>query len=345
MKVKAWAQMFRWQTAPATILLLEVPYLASDKATLLGGLLVGIFGWLVHGFSFGQNSLFDSCVIHERGKPPPDLIDPSKAHHPLITGEINLTTAHKVIHWGLAFLVTAGCVGSLLGENPALSAVSLVIWVSYGYAYNQGLSKVTVWAWVPICMCFCGLGGWAWFLSHSELGILGALYLAYVFLCLLFQISFSGNLKEMGMAERSNILAKMGAKLVREWTIPASTATETEIPIRFVPGWARWYGIAVKLANLCVGWMMLCVNYTYFAHVATIFLSLTALWYLHLLTAPRVYNRERELFSMSIEEVVSIYIPLFTLLPWPWAVGLGLVGVLYFFGMNRLLWKKSHPAV
>lgn len=329
MRTRSWLQLFRAQTAPATILLLLVPYISGENSNLIGAIILAIFGLFVHCWSFGQNSLCDACTIHENGKLPPDMVDPSKYHHPLILGEISLRDAHNVIHFGLAILVTIAGVISFFGINPSISIFGLVIWIAYGWAYNMGLSKTTMWGFISICICFTGLSTWSWFLSHSELGQLGVLYLLFVFFTILFQISYSGHLKEIKQRERSNILIKMGAHVKEDFFYPAK---------------ARLYGIIVKVINLALAWIVLYVNFSVFALIMTFTLTVLAIVYLFRLTRPREYHRDKELRNMGMEEIATIYIPLPILLGWASLI-LMVVGAAYYFGMNKLLWREVYPKV
>jgi len=63
------------------------------------------------------------------------------------------------------------------------------------------------------------------------------------------------------------------------------------------------------------------------------------------LIAARVYDRSQELLNMSLEEVVSIYLIVPVMLPWSTAVPLMLLGVVYFFGINMVLWGTPYPRV
>ena len=90
-------------------------------------------------------------------------------------------------------------------------------------------------------MSFTALGAWAWFLSHGTLTNLGQLLLVFVFLTNLFQIGWSGHLKEMGVAERSNLLIKLGAAI-----------HGTEGNRWFEPGRSLVWGWGIKLSNVIV---------------------------------------------------------------------------------------------
>ena len=49
--------------------------------------------------------------------------------------------------------------------------------------------------------------------------------------------------------------------------------------------------------------------------------------------------------EFSIMEILSIYAPIPLLMPWLYAVPLMVLGVAYFYSMNRLLWRTSYPKV
>jgi len=331
MNLKAWLQVGRAQTIPATSLLLLVPYLTGGHASLIGALLMTVFGILVHLFSFGQNSLLDTTVIHYRGRQPPDLGDPAKAHHPLVSGVIELSKAHSVINWGLALLATGAGIWSLFGSNPALSMFSLIVWFIWGWGYNAGLSKVSVIAFLPISICFTGLTGWAWFLTHETIGWTGAFYFAYVFLTILFQISVEGNLKEMAQAERSNLLIKLGASLRDGW---------------FHPGWsATSWGVGIKILSVIILALLAGAGFTIFEGMWYVLCAGGIAVLSGKLCLPHFYDRLRELKIMSLMEIVSIYSPIPFMVGWRIAVILMIAGVIWFVGVNKLLWGTSHPRV
>jgi 4-hydroxybenzoate polyprenyltransferase len=256
-----------------------------------------------------------------------DLKDPSKAHHPLVTGRVSLTAAHNVIHWGLCGLsVLAIVISTTLSPSPLYAVICIFLWFVFGYAYNSGLSKESLFGFLSITICYVAMGAWAWFLSHSDLTSLGSLYLAYIFTIILFQTSWSGHLKEMGVAERSNLLIKMGARLNSS---------------RFEPSYALCYGVTVKLFACWLLYRMTRLSQIvwYVLLVAGI-LAMTIL-----LCMPRRYDRDKELKKMSLMEILSIYAPIPLLIDWAPAAVLMICGVLYFYLANRLLWGVSYPRV
>jgi len=176
------------------------------------------------------------------------------------------------------------------------------------------------------------MGAWGWFLSHSALDKLGWLFLAYIFMTILFQISWSGHLKELELKERSNILIKMGARVLEVW---------------FQPGHALIYGLVIKILNVPIlGTLILLeqldISRAIWLGVMVILVSVN----LVKLIIPRRYVRSKELRNMSVMEILTIYTPIPLVLPWLEAIILMLFGIIYFVLMNRWLWGTvSHPRV
>lgn len=320
--IKAWLQLFRAQTAPATVFLLLMPYLVGASFFEAKTLVLAFLLLLIHYFSFGHNSLMDASMMY-------DQRDLSKQHHPLVSGVIKLHTAHNVIHWGLALLtVFAAAVTVFWAVNVAAAMVCLMAWVSFGHAYNDGLSKESLFGFLSIGLCFTAMGGWGWFLSHRDLNPGGIIYLAYGFLTILYQTSWSGFIKEMQLRERSNVLARMGARLDVTWKGEK----------KFLPGKSRFYAYLVKGSGLVLAGLLCWLNYSLVRLVVLVLLGAAVIWLLYQTTRSRVYDRPRELKLMSFMEICTIFLPIPLMLGLLEAVLLMVVGVVYFWVMNRWLW-------
>ncbi len=264
-----------------------------------------------------------------------DVLDKNKAHHPLVAGRISLHAAHNVIHWSLCGLAVAATVLSLtVSPNPVMALTSVFLWFVFGYAYNSGLSKECLLGFAPISVCFTAIAAWGWFLSHSSLNQVGWTYLAYTFFIILWQIAWSGHLKELEVKERSNILIKMGAEVT---TIKGEKY--------FSPGKAWVFAAIVKGFNLLFGYVLLWQNYNQVRLVITVIFSALIITSLHQLTKPRPYIRHKELMSMSSMEILTIYLVPWLLLDPLTVIILEVFGIVYFFGINKLLWATPYPAV
>jgi len=322
--IKNYLRLGRAQTYPADWLLVLVPFMAGTGVSMDAVVILSIFMFFVHIISFGENSLLDFTQGYDKA-------DPSKAHHPLSTGAITVPDAMSFIHWGKAFLMLGGCAMIYAwAPNPLMAMFCLFMWYAWGTAYNLGLSKVSLLGFLPICLCFSFMGGFGWYLSHEILTPTGWWYIAYTFTVILFQISWSGHLKEMGQAERSNLLIKMGASL-RDGV--------------FEPGWSFLYGFAVKGASLYILTRMMKPflsdpTVLWFCFIFVCVGSMTTL-----LCRPHPYDRATELKRMSLMEIIGIYAPIPLMVPWGQALILMATGVVYFYLMNRALWGVSYPKV
>jgi len=260
-----------------------------------------------------------------------DLRDPSKAHHPLVAGRVSLTAAHNVIHWGLCALsVLAVLISTKLSPNPLYAVICIFLWFVFGYAYNSGLSKESPLGFMSISVCYAMMAAWGWLLSHPELTPLGWIYVAYAFMTILWQISYEGHLKELEAGERSNILVLLGARVEGG---------------RFRGGWAGWLGGLLKVVHLGVGFLLLLMVFD-FGRLAWFIVTCGASLYLtYEMVRDRPWVRDRELMRMSLQEIAVIYLPVPLLLDPVTSALLMLAGVVYFFGVNRAIWGKPHPAV
>lgn len=329
MTLKNWFQLFRAQTAPATLLLLLTPFLNNFPLFSATTLLLAILFVLIHYMSFGQNSLMDYAMVY-------DQKDPNKQHHPLMTGAIKESAAHNVIHWSLGILTVAAA-GTTLLISPvaALAMFFPIAWVAFGHAYNDGLSKESLFGFLAISLCITSSGAWGWLLSHNGLSTLGLIYLGYVFFTILYQISWSGFVKEMKVREKSNVIAKMGAYL----DIDHRGAK------RFIPGKARFYAWFAKGVNIMFGALLLWLQFTLARLVTFSILLIPIVFYLYKTTKQRPYDRGKELMQMSVMEIFTIFLPIPLLLAPAEAAVLMLVGVAYFFAINKILWETPYPRV
>ena len=307
-----------------------VPYLTFNTLLDIRTLILILLTVGIHYMSFGANSLMDYAMVY-------DQKDPNKQHHPLMTGAIKENEAHNVIHWGLGILtVAAAGITLLLSPVSALAMFFLIVWVAFGHAYNDGLSKESLFGFLAISLCITSSSVWGWLLSHNGLSTLGLIYFGYVFFTILYQISWSGFVKEMKVREKSNIIAKMGAHL----------DVDHRGDKRFIPGRARFYALFVKGINVTFGAVLLWFQFTVVRLAIFSLIVLLMMWLLYKTTKPRKYMRETELGLMSAMEILTIFAPVTLLLPWFEASILMLCSIVYFFAMNKILWGTiTHPRV
>ncbi len=293
--------------------------------------LVAILTWFSHYIGFAHNSVMDATMVSAPGEMPYDFKDPSKKHHPTITGEINLMTAKRVVLWGYGGVVMLFAFTAIIfGANPLYAVTGLLVYYLFGSIYNQGLSKESTLGFISQNLCFTGMAVWAWFLSHTTVSPLGLLFFAYVFCIIAFQ-GFEGMLKEFNVKETSNLLVRFGATIKGGY-------------FRFHN--ARIIGVLIKAPALIFGIAMLAINFTIpLAIYATIFSALPV-YFAYQLLKDRPYDRTKDLKTMSLHEITAIFFPI------PFLVGLNLgtvlllgIAIASFFIANRYLWGVSHPAV
>jgi 4-hydroxybenzoate polyprenyltransferase len=314
----------RVQTYPASLLMVLACFLAPRCEYPLW-MLASLFPlvWLMHFVGFGLNSFLDTAMGYDKR-------DPSKAHHPLVSGRVSLRTGCLILNWSAIAVLGLALLVSLYGRNPTASLSFLVLYIVNGYAYNCGLSKESIFGFIPICFCFTSQAAWGYFLSHETIDLFGTLLLGYVFFTILFQIAWSGHLKEIGIKERGNLLIRLGAKLVGK---------------RFIPGNAFYFGWTIKTANVILGCILLILSKPgLFLLIWSSLVIVGIGFFLTNLISPRMYVRSRELFNMSMMEVLTIYFPL-PMIMGTWSIPLMIGGLAYFIGINLLLWGVPYPKV
>jgi len=323
--LRSYLQLFRAQTAPATVFSLVVPYLLAGGRDAFTFAALFALGHLLHFFSFGHNSLMD--YWH-------DLKDPSKRHHPLPSGAIRLEDAHALIHSGLA--ATLALLATLLwfkSVNPALSLAFALMYVVLGHAYNDGLDHYAKHSWIPISLCFTALVGAGWSTAgglREEVFML----LAWAFLTVLFQIAYEGNLKDLwNPAEKYNLL--------RRWAV----FNEKGEPLGLHPAVSDFF-TSVRLVANTFALAYLAVKLTagmeayniWAVLVLLLATSTVEMWAVlsMALKARKITNRQRLLNLMGIAEAFEF----FRLVSLLGVLGVPLIayGLAWFVSANRLLW-------
>lgn len=315
-------QVFRAQTAPATVYTLTIPYLLSGGSDLLVFLLLFAVGHILHFFSFGHNSIMD--YWH-------DLKDPSKQHHPLVSGKIKLETAHRVIHTGLALTaLILIIIVFIFSRNPVLPLLSLMLYLVFGHAYNDGLDHSIKHSWIPISLCFTFLSGVGW-LMVSEINTAFILLLLWAFFTVFYQIAFEGNLKDLwNQSEIHNPLRKYAEYIYNPPYPPYLSKIDTKISLFFFliryavnTSILILLSVELKVVSIVVGIMLA---------VFTV-IELDALTTLHF---KKHVSRDELLKNMGIAEAFEFFrlISLLGLI----AIPIIIYGLTWFILMNKLLW-------
>jgi len=180
--------LFRAQTGFATYYTIVIPYLLAGGNYVTSLLLIPP-ALILHYATFGHNSVMDYWY---------DVKDIHKQHHPLVSGVLRLSEAHKAIHSMLVVIFTVFVLVTLLTSPRAELALTFLLgYAVFGHAYNDGLDKNTAHSWIPISLCFTCLGIYGWFLASSNVTLPLLLLSVVMFTSIFYQIAFEGNLKDI----------------------------------------------------------------------------------------------------------------------------------------------------
>jgi 4-hydroxybenzoate polyprenyltransferase len=302
---KEWSMLFRSHTAPATIAVVMIGFiLGGGKLFSLYALLLIIFSIFLHYFTFGNNSLMHACIVPKIGELPYDAQDKMKKHHPLITEKIKLSTAHKVIYTGIFLISIAAIIISFYGSgNTSLSLAFFLIFGVTGFAYNCGLSKVTVWKFLPISTCFAALSAYAFFLMADTINDLFIMVFIFIFLAEVFQTAILSDQKDIETNFEINFLKYLGTKISND-----------KIYMSFSSKVVSWF---IKLLNLAIGLYIFISTEINIAILFFIILfMLIIVYYTYKIIHDTEWGRYKKIKYYSYEEISTIIFLLIILIPY-----------------------------
>ena len=306
---------FRWHTAALTIpgFLIGV-YAAGIQIFSLDTLYWIIAGWLFHATGFAHNNLTDYEF---------DIHDKSKAHHPLVSGYMRLSTAYGIVYI-MFFLSTAWIVWLI--HNSIISIVLLIISVLSGVGYNY-LCKKHLISPLLISICFGLLPGISFFsyISNATIGII--LIIMYAFFQILFQISVEGYIKDIEH-DPVNLYRRFGC-YVKNNKYVATLSSQI-------------YGYTIKLPMLLLG-LLIIMYYSapVWGIVSFLILFLLTMYSVHYLLKNKDWNRNRVVKMCAITEIITYFALIFAC-----AGVYGMVGVIFlvvfplswFMFWNKVFW-------
>jgi len=337
-KIVDYLRIFRAQTAPVEVCVFLSGYLCKPDIIQINPLLLIPLIIIEHCFAYGHNSLMDTAMGY-------DIQDPHKKHHPLVAGRVSMHEAHNVLNWGLLILSTVFALLSFMAANPTMALFCLFLAMAGGYAYNCGLSKESLLSFVPIALYNSMFAGWAWYMTHYQLGKLGLAFVAYIFTVITFQIGWEGFLKDIKTGERSNLLRVLGCRVIRVIDL-GDKKIKAVFEWLIIPPRAMTVALIMKLAQVVTSAYIVNVLRTASKLVwwAVVMLLSIILWWNMVMT--REYDHEKDLKLMSFHEVLMFFLPLPIMTTWGIAV-ITMMGCLsWFMLMNRVLWGTgTHPKV
>jgi len=320
MGVKDWLQVFRAQTAPATVLSILLPYLFSGGRDPIMVAIIVVLGALTHYASFGHNSLMDYFF---------DTHDPNKNHHPLESGRISLDQASILINGLMVILALLWIVVSIeLSPSPTMSLIFLILYIVFGQAYNDWTDKLDENSYIYIAGCFMSLTAFGWSLGSGKFNMLGYMIIFFSGLTIYYQIAWEGNLKDLWNPKERNLLSKLGFRIINGRVVGPRYVNRAFMFVRL-----GLNTVALSLMAVMIG-------------------SLTGLAFLAVMTAVESYavgrihleleqlNRSKLLELMGLAEAFEFF-RLAVLLPIVFWLPIVMVSILYFLVMNRVLWGSN----
>ena len=323
--LRDWLRIARSQTAAAVIMLCGMFYLIGGGSLFsVYGLLVVVFSILAHDFSFAHNSIVDALTGY-------DLKDKFKKHFPLCNGNVNPHLVLKATHLGM-FTVTVFAIAlAWISPGNKFYAMSCyAVFIVCGFWYNEWTSKIATWDFVPISICFTALSLYAYFLVSSAVSTVVVLAAAYIFFVEWYEISVSGEIKELEIEDEVSLLRNLGARC---------TVTHFNLGAK-----ACLYAWLVKLTGVVLlGIIAFVYNTSIISTMTFIVMAFAMVYFAWKLTRKQKRDRNKSIRYMAAEEIISIFalplilIPIIDTLQ---ALVLIFFSLFYFCFMNFLNWKS-----
>jgi len=323
-KIKPYLQLSRIHSSPLeTVPAYIGAALASNSVFSIDIFLWIIAGVLYHVIGYSMNS-------YEDWKAGYDQDDPHKQHHPLNTGVLSPDTAKRFTYtlFILGTLYTVYIIPNVEGYAVFILAVL------FGVLYNT-IGKKTSFKFILISIAHTAM----FVLPYVSLG--GDIVLAefifgviFMFLSVMFQISLSGNIKDIKIDEES-FLQFLGASTSNNHVSFGNTV--------------RIYSYTLKILTIILAILVTLMHQNITATGIIISLSIGVYFSTYRLVSDGYFNRGQRLTDMSLIEGLTVSILVFMyshVLGITIAVAIVLSSSMYVFVLNRYLWGTHlSPAV
>lgn len=314
--MRKYLQLTRAHTAPLEV----VP--AVIGASLASGSVLNpaVLGWAFYGLlyhlaGYGMNSYSD-------WKNGFDKEDEYKQHHPLNTGEMSEKTAYETVTFLLLITVVWG-VTMAYGSIPAL--LVLIGGAVAGYFYNE-YGKYFDHKWVLITIAHSTVFVAPYIAEGGKANTLTFIAgLAYMISWVGFQIAVSGEVKDIGQRDESNLLREMGAK-----KMPYGV---------YFPDEALAFATSLKVVGLvsALG-LLLSTGWDAILLAMVIILFLATMYYVSKLLETGFWDRRRRVGYMSIIELITLDMMLVSTLGKVWSVYILGVSIAWVVLFNKIQW-------
>jgi hypothetical protein len=317
--VKRYFQLTRAHTVPLEAVPAVVGAMLVTNGEITTGVIAwGIYGVLYHLAGYGQNSLED----YKKGY---DKEDESKQHHPLNDGRLDVETAEMVVGGLLIATIVVG-IGIPIYQGSMEALLIPIVGLVTGLMYNI-YGKTTQLKFVPITIAHTSV----FFLSYVSMG--GELNKSAFYFSMLvaswvmFQIAFSGEIKDLDIAPTSG-----EANL---WT------GEGEIKMMHAMD-GFWAGLFLRL--LIAAFAIFTVNEEgggILTVMVIIMTTLASIYYtLHaaLTITDRVEGLLEDIATLELLSMFTFLVAASTVIGWYTAMGIMLMAGVWVVSFNRYMW-------
>jgi len=274
-----------------------------------------LFGLLFHAWGFLQNNIFDYQY---------DKKDPSKAHHPLVKGEITLGRAlalDVILLLGMIFYMML-----ISGGNPFSHAL-LALAIMFGTLYNYYCKKTTV-SPLYITACFTTLVFIPYVAYTLTITPVMWLLAAFTSVLMLFQISVSGYIKEIAVGSEVNLLRRWGSRL---------DGDHLKLSLQ-----ADVYALVLTaLKGLLIAFIAVTAGTAAWAFIGALVATVGFFYFSGFLISEGPFYRPRRVRQMSLAEVLSYFALVFAVegvVGWLGVAALIVLPMAWFMGMNKVMW-------
>lgn len=338
--VKEYLRLTRAHTAPLeTVPAILGALLATGGQVSIPVVLWGVYGLLYHLAGYGMNSLVD----WEKGY---DKNDPHKQHHPLNRGTLSPREARLLVG---GLLLTGVVLGVGLAWSEPLALAFIALGAVTGVMYNV-VGKVTQYKFIFISIAhttvfivpYLAMGG-----NIFDIGF--RLAVLYVFLWVVFQISVSGEIKDILELDEENFLRdNLGVHIRKERFPPPGEPFDDTLTFSKSTYMYSWI---IKLTTLILGAYIFMVlsggPMTRFTPVSILWFTVWGVMMIATVTFTLfllddgLYKRTMRINMMARVELLTMFIFIAALYP---VIGLEAVvtliagSVLWVLEFNRIEW-------
>jgi 4-hydroxybenzoate polyprenyltransferase len=324
--IKEYLQTGRAQTASVEIGGFAIAGILSH-APLYLIIVYSIMGLFTHLGGFGGNSISDLKY---------DMLDPNKKSHPLVAGTISVVKA-------VQFIVTCQLIVILffimlaIYRSTYISFVPFILFILSGYVYNYYAKSHKVLGIIAISLSFAMI-----FLAFALLwnGIASSLIIAvtcFSFLYVMLQIAVLGEVKDIERNAEHNILRSMNLKIEylnnHEYYMPSMMVT-VFVLLMFTVRWSSLFVVST----------LTMYHYTVMFVIYNIAIMLIFAYASKHYMFKHLWFRNKELKSMGMLEAFTYVLLVLSLTTVIGIVGMLIlifVPILWFFGMNKMLWSDT----